>query len=242
MESLKDKDVMRTLFEAVPREVPAGKEKKIMKQWLLQIRKPVKRYTVWEGIRRILLCFFLGILLGMLAKQLDLVSYDGATSLNRALEWLDLRNFLSDLPFWLAVGLAIAVHAPSAFQAGDGVFFFFLGMCGAYHWYSVHVGGFNPSGYMRIWYGLTAVSPLLGWLCWYAKGKGYAAGILQTLIQTVLVLACFSFGFWYFDFLGILYTATFLICVFILNENPKRTLLSLGIALVLAFLLRGTIL
>ena len=27
-----------------------------MKQWLLNIRQPGKRYTVWEGIRRILLC------------------------------------------------------------------------------------------------------------------------------------------------------------------------------------------
>ena len=89
-----------------------------MKQWLLNIRQPGKRYTVWEGIRRILLCLVLGILLGMLAKQLDLASYGGNSFWERALEWLDLRNFLSDFPFWLAVGLAIAVFAPSAFQAG----------------------------------------------------------------------------------------------------------------------------
>lgn len=213
-----------------------------MKQWLLNIRQPGKRYTVWEGIRRILLCLVLGILLGMLAKQLDLVSHSGNSFWDRALEWLDLRNFLSDFPFWLAVGLAIAVFAPSAFQAGDGVFFFFLGMCGAYHWYSVYVGGFNPSGYMRIWYGLTVVSPLLGALSWYARGKGYVAAGLTTLIFTVLLLSCFSFGFWYFDFRGILYTATFLICVFMLNASPKRTLACLGIAVLLSFLLRGTVL
>lgn len=213
-----------------------------MKQWLRNIRAPGKRYTVWEGIRRILLCLILGILLGMLAKQLDLVSYDGTTVLNRALEWLDLGNFLSDLPFWLAVGLAIAVFAPSALQAGDGVFFFFLGMCGAYHWYSVHVGGFDPSGYMRVWYGLTVASPLLGWLSWYARGKGYVAAGIQTLILTVLVLNCFGVGFWYFDFWGIPYTVTFLICLFMLNVNPKRTLACLGIAVALAFLLRGTVL
>ena len=213
-----------------------------MKQWLLNIRQPGKRYTVWEGIRRILLCLVLGILLGMLAKQLDLVSHSGNSFWDRALEWLDLRNFLSDFPFWLAVGLAIAVFAPSAFQAGDGVFFFFLGMCGAYHWYSVYVGGFNPSRYMRIWYGLTVVSPLLGAMSWYARGKGYVAAGLTTLIFAVLLLSCFSFGFWYFDFRGILYTATFLICVFMLNASPKRTLACLGIAVLLSFLLRGTVL
>ena len=178
----------------------------------------------------------------MLAKQLDLASYGGNSFWERALEWLDLRNFLSDFPFWLAVGLAIAVFAPSAFQAGDGVFFFFLGMCGAYHWYSVYVGGFNPSGYMRIWYGLTVVSPLLGAMSWYARGKGYVAAGLTTLIFTVLLLSCFSFGFWYFDFQGILYTATFLICVFMLNANPKRTLCCLALSAVLAFLLRGSVL
>ena len=115
-------------------------------------------------------------------------------------------------------------------------------MCGAYHWYSVYVGGFNPSGYMRIWYGLTVVSPLLGAMSWYARGKGYVAAGLTTLIFTVLLLSCFSFGFWYFDFKGILYTATFLICVFMLNANPKRTLCCLALSAVLAFLLRGTVL
>lgn len=213
-----------------------------MIQWLHSIRAPKKRYTVWQGIRRILLCLLLGAALGALAKQLDLASCSGAAFWERALEWLNLRNFLSDFPFWLAVGLAIAVYAPSAFQAGDGVFFFFLGMCGAYHWYSIQFGGFNPSGYMRIWYGLTAVSPVLGWLCWYAKGKGPAAACIQTLILTVLLLSCFGIGFWYFDFWGILYTATFLICVFMLNVTPKRTLACLGSAVLLAFLLRGTIL
>ena len=91
-----------------------------MKQWLLNIRQPGKRYTVWESIRRILLCLVLGILLGMLAKQLDLASYGGNSFWERALEWLDLRNFLSDFPFWLAVGLAIAVFAPPG--RGRGVF------------------------------------------------------------------------------------------------------------------------
>lgn len=213
-----------------------------MTQWLRSIRVPEKRYTVRQGIRRILLCLLLGAALGVLAKQLDLISYSGATFWERALEWLDLGNFLSDLPFWLAVGLAIAVYAPSAFQAGDGVFFFFLGMCGAYHWYSIHFGGFNPSGYMRIWYGLTVISPVLGWLCWYAKGKGPIASGIQALIFTVLLLSCFGIGFWYFDFRGILYTAAFLICVFMLNVTPKRTLACLGSAVLLAFLLRGTIL
>lgn len=213
-----------------------------MTQWLNNIRAPEKRYTVRQGIRRILLCLLLGAALGVLAKQLDLISYSGATFWERVLEWLDLGNFLSDLPFWLAVGLAIAVYAPSAFQAGDGVFFFFLGMCGAYHWYSIRFGGFNPGGYMRVWYALTAVSPVLGWLCWYAKGKGPAAAGIQTLILTVLLLSCFGIGFWYFDFWGILYTAAFLICMLILNVNSKRTLACLGIAVLLAFLLRGTVL
>lgn len=213
-----------------------------MTRWLNNIRAPEKRYTVRQGIRRILLCLLLGAALGVLAKQLDLIGYSGATFWERALEWLDLGNFLSDLPFWLAVGLAIAVYAPSAFQAGDGVFFFFLGMCGAYHWYSIHFGGFNPGGYMCVWYALTAVSPVLGWLCWYAKGKGPAAAGIQTLILTVLLLSCFGIGFWYFDFWGILYTAAFLTCVFMLNVEPKRTLACLGIAVLLAFLLRGTVL
>ena len=213
-----------------------------MTRWLNNIRAPEKRYTVRQGIRRILLCLLLGAALGVVAKQLDLIGYSGATFWERALEWLDLGNFLSDLPFWLAVGLAIAVCAPSAFQAGDGVFFFFLGMCGAYHWYSIRFGGFNPGGYMRIWYGLTIISPVLGWLCWYAKGKGPAAAGIQTLILTVLLLSCFGIGFWYFDFWGILYTAAFLICMLILNVNSKRTLACLGIAVLLSFLLRGTVL
>lgn len=89
---------------------------------------------------------------------------------------------------------------------------------------------------------MTLVSPLLGALCWYTKGKGWVAAGLTTLILTVLLLSCFGIGFWYFDFWGILYTATFLICVFMLNVEPKRTLACLGIGVLLAFLLRGTVL
>lgn len=65
---------------------------------------------------------------------------------------------------------------------------FFIGMTINYHLYTILFSGFNPFNYMMIWYAITLLSPLLAYVCWYAKGKGK----LPFIISTILVLHTYT--------------------------------------------------
>lgn len=191
------------------------------------------------GIRTILftaLAFIGGGALGIFSKWLDELALDSAVWWHVILERLDLTNFFSDLAVWLLAALVIAVCSSSAFRAAWNVFAFFVGMCAAYHLYTVLFAGFNPASYMMIWYGITLVSPLLAALCWYAGGTGPAAWVLDSGIIAVFVLSCFAIGRFYVGWRGILYLAVFAGAVFTLYRSPKQIGICLAAGFALAFL------
>ena len=179
--------------------------------------------------------FSAGAVLGVLAKWLDALAFDGAVWWHRALETLDLGNFLSDMAFWLAAGLVIAAFSRSPWRAALHVFLFFAAMCGAYHAYSVLVCGFDPRGYMLIWYGLTLASPVPAAVCWYAKGNGPAAVVLAAGVMTVMTLACFAVGRFYVDLRGVLYLLAYAGAAAALYRRPWQTAVSLPVGFALAF-------
>ena len=150
-------------------------------------------------------------------------------------KWLD--NLGLDSSIWwhvlLLAALAIAVFSRSAVQASMNVFVFFAGMCAAYHLYTILFSGFNPASYMMIWYGITLLSPFIAILCWYAKGSGPAAILLDAGIMTVFFLTCFSIGLFYISLRGLLYLLVFAGAAAVLYRTPKQ----LGITLLAGFLL-----
>ena len=151
---------------------------------------------------------------------------------------IDLGNVLSLFPIWLVIALAIAVFARSPLNAALRVFLFFAGMCVAYHISSVLIAGFNPMHYMMIWYGFTALSPLMAVVCWYGKGKTVPSLVIDTLILWVMAACCFGIGFWYFDFRSIVDTLLFVGAAAILYVSPKNTAISLAGGFILALLFR----
>ena len=177
--------------------------------------------------------FAAGIVLGIFSKWLDNLGLDSSIWWHVLLEKLDLRNFFSDLAVWLLAALAIAVFSRSAVQAAFNVFLFFAGMCAAYHLYTILFSGFNPASYMMIWYGITLFSPILAVLCWYAKGSGPAAILLDAGIMAVFFLSCFSIGLFYISLRGLLYLLVFAGAAAVLYRTPKQ----LGITLLAGFLL-----
>ena len=72
-----------------------------------------------------------------------------------------------------------------------------------------YVAGFFPRSYAMIWFGFTAISPFLAFVCWYAKGKSKLAAILSMLILTVLFNMVFVYGWGYFEARSILELAVF---------------------------------
>ena len=183
------------------------------------------------------LVFIIGLILGILAKWLDGISIDNAIWWHGLIESLDLGNFFSEMAIWLLLALIIAIRSSSNIRAALNVFVFFAGMCVSYHLYSVIVSGFNPFSYMMIWYGITLLSPLAGWICHYSRKKGTLTLIADALIMSVFLLSCFSIGFFYCDIRGVLYLMVYAGALAVLYENPRQLLCSLLLSIPLAFLI-----
>lgn len=203
---------------------------------LMDIRSPGQK-SKKDKILSIAGSLIAGVLLGIFSKWLDSIALDNSIWWHRIIERIDLDNFFSEIAIWLLIALAIAVFSSSALMAALNVFVFFVGMCAAYHLYSILFSGFNPSSYMMIWYAITLISPALGVLCWYAKGKGIIPILLDTGIMAVFTLSCFSLGFFYVDLRGILYLMNFIGAAVILYRNPKQTAISISAGFLMAFLL-----
>ncbi len=206
-----------------------------MKKWLNEIRMPDTNMKLSVKIIYSMLILFLGIFLGIFSKWLDNMVIDGTIWRQYLLETLDLGNVFSSLPIWLLIALAISVYSVSSLRAGLNVFLFFIGMCASYHWYSVMFSGFNPQRYMMIWYGLTLLSSILAFICWYGKGKTIISLIIDILILAMMINFCFHIGIWYFSFHSAIDTLIFIISVIILYNTPKYTVISLFGAIMIAF-------
>lgn len=203
-----------------------------------KIRTPEKGMRLSIKVRNSVFVLMSGIILGAFSKCLDNTAIDDTMWWKHILGILDLRNVFSMFGIWFLAALVVAVYSKTPLRAGLNVFLFFAGMCMSYHLYTVLFCGFNPKRYMMIWYTITLLSPLPALACWYAKGKTRVSLMIDILILTVMMNVCFSFGFWYFDFNGIINTLIFAASLIILYSTPKNTLITLSGACILAFALR----
>ena len=188
-----------------------------MKAWLYKVRAP-NREKLSVQITYSILILLLGIALGIFSKWLD------NTGINDAI--------------WLFIALAISVYCSSPLRAGLNVFLFFVGMCTSYHLYTIMFAGFNPGSYMMIWYGITLLSPVLAFICWFGKGKTKTSLIIDILILAVMMSVCFSIGFWYFYITRIINVIIFIGSVMIMYSEPRQTGISLLGAVVLSYVSR----
>ncbi len=209
-----------------------------MKKFLNDIRSAENPISGNRKIINTVAVLFLGIALGIFSKFLDfrqaelpsvLMAIDGA---------LDVHNFLGRFAIWVLIALCISIYSNSAIRASVNVFAFFVGMVASYYLYSNYIAGFFPRSYAMIWFGFTAVSPLLAFVCWYARGKSKLAFILSALILAVLFNMCFVYGFGYFSARSVLEVIVFSIGFIVLKRNSLRSSALMGtISIVLAFLL-----
>ena len=181
---------------------------------------------------------FLGIALGTFSKYLDFRQAELPCVLMAIDEAFDIHNFLGRFAIWVLIALCISIYSNSAIRASVNVFAFFVGMVASYYLYSNYIAGFFPRSYAMIWFRFTAVSPLLAFVCWYARGKSKLAFILSALILAVLFNMCFVYGFGYFSARSVLVVIVFSIGFIVLKRNSLRSSALMGtISIVLAFLL-----
>ena len=178
---------------------------------------------------------FLGIALGTFSKYLDFRQTELPGVLMAINGVLDIGNFLGRFAIWILIALCISIYSNSAIRASINVFVFFVGMVASYYLYSNYIAGFFPRSYAMIWFGFTAVSPLLAFVCWYAKGKSKLAFILSALILAVLFNMCFVYGCWYFNAKSVLEVIVFIIGLIVLRRDTLRSSALMGtISIVLA--------
>lgn len=203
-----------------------------MKDFLNEIRRP-QNISLQKKILYSASIFVIGIILGVISKFLDSTA---SNLLPYFLEVLDLRNFLSRIGVWLFLGVLISVYSKSPIRAAVNVFLFFAGMVGSYYLYTIMISGFFPKSYMMFWIIMTIISPILAFICWYAKGKGIFAISISSIILMFISRQAFAFGFWYFDIRYILELLIWIATILVLYQSPKQTIRTVALGLFFYFL------
>ena len=206
-----------------------------MLDFLNNIRRAEKKISLTRQAINTAAAALWGIALGTLSKFLDTVPVNNLPAL---LQYLDVTNFLGRFAIWVFIAVCISIYSSSSVRAAINVFLFFAGMVLSYYLYSSFIAGFFPKSYAMIWIGFTVVSPLLAFICWYAKGQGRISLILSAGIIAVLFNMSFVYGIGYFKSLSLLETLTFLCgCAVMKRQSVADTVIMIAIGVALAFVL-----
>ena len=206
-----------------------------MLDFLNNIRRAEKKISLTRQAINTAAAALLGIVLGTLSKFLDTVPVNNLPAL---LQYLDVTNFLGRFAIWVFIAVCISIYSSSSVRAAINVFLFFAGMVLSYYLYSSFIAGFFPKSYAMIWIGFTVASPLLAFICWYAKGQGIISLILSAGIIAVLFNVSFVYGIGYFKSLSLLEALTFLCgCVVMKRQSVADTVIMIAIGVALAFVL-----
>jgi len=207
-----------------------------MINFLDKIRTPDKTIKTSKKIINTILIFLLGIILGVFSKWLDNLSINDTIWWQHILGILDLRNVFSYFGIWIFLAITISIFSKTPLRASLNVFLFFVGMTVSYHLYTIMFSGFNPKSYMMIWYGITAITPILAFICWYAKGNNKISIMISSVILAVMMIESFSVGLWYFYFKSIIDTLLFLGTMTVIYIKPKNSIYSLLFAIILIWI------
>jgi len=204
-----------------------------MKSFFNNIRYAKNERSIWKQILVTIWILILGIALGAFSKYLDFHQSELPYLLGVLDEQLDFHDFLGRFAPWILIAVCISIYSKTPVRAAVNVFMFFVGMVSSYYLYSKYIAGFFPKSYAMIWIGFTAISPLLAFLCWYAKGKGKAAFVISAGIIAILFNMTFAYGVGYFDIKSSLELIVLVIGIIVLHRTIKETFLitAMGIAM-----------
>jgi hypothetical protein len=205
-----------------------------IKAFFDQIRKPSKNVSLNRQIVITLGIILFGFFLGVFQKWID---GTGGSSLPLILQQLDIGNYFGRLAIWILLATVISVYSESPLRAATNTFFFFISMLAGYYLYCNYILGFLPRTYMMMWIVIAFISFFMAYICWYAKGKGFIAITISSVIIGVLLAQAFNLnvtqGFYVYHSLEVL---TWLICVILLRRKPKEYAIEIGLSVVIAYI------
>ena len=216
-------------------------EEQAMKEFLDKIRTPQKTYPIPKQLLISVSILLLGAVMGTFSKYLDYQQANLPALLHLIDSAVDLHNFLGKLAPWIVIAVCIAVYSTTPIRAGINVFAFFAGMVSSYYLYSNFIAGFFPKSYALVWIVFTAVSPFLAFLCWYAKGTGWIALLLSSVVTGVLLNCAFGYGAFYIDVSSGLELLMLTIGVFVLRRPLKETAGMIGLGIIFAIIMQAVI-
>ncbi len=209
-----------------------------MKKFLNDIRAYENAIPLNKQIINTILILALGIALGTFSKFLDFRQAELPSVLMAIDRALDVHNFLGRFAIWVMIALCISIYSNSSLRAAINVFVFFVGMVTSYYLYSKYVAGFFPRSYSMIWVAFTMISPILAFICWYAKGSSKVAFVLSAMILAVLFNMTFVYGDSYFEMRSILELITFIYGIVVMKrDNIKNTMIMFVLSCGIAFIL-----
>lgn len=145
-------------------------------------------------------------------------------------------NYFGRLAIWILLATIISVYAKFPLRAAINTFFFFITMLAGYYLYTNYILGFLPRSYMMMWIIIAFASFFMAYICWYAKGEGFIAIIISSLIIGVLFAEAFSIniiqGFYVYHFWEVF---TWLASVVLLRRKPKEYAIEISLSVVIAF-------
>ena len=204
-----------------------------IKAYFEQIRKPSKKVSFRTQIFITLEIILLGFLLGILQKWID---GTGGSYLPLILQQLDIGNYFGRFAIWILLGTIISVYSESPLRAAINTLLFFVSMLAGYYLYCNNILGFLPRAYMTMWTIIALGSFFMAYICWYAKGNGFIAITVSSVIIGVLLAQAFNLnitqGFYVYHALEVF---TWLTGVILLRRAPKEFAIEISLSVVIAF-------
>ena len=160
-----------------------------MKEHLQRIREPDGALSIRRERLICAVVVLLGFSLGVFQKWLDGSAFN---ELPMLFQRLDITNFFGRFAIWILLAVILSVYAGTPLQASVHTFLFFLSMVTGYYLYCIAVLGFFPRSYAMVWIVLSFMSPVLAYLCWYAKGNGVPAIVISSGILGLLFSQAFA--------------------------------------------------
>lgn len=151
-----------------------------MMNLLNKIRIPNRKVQFSKVLLHMVLIAVTGILVGMVAKLLDIYT-------------TNLGNIFSQMSVWIFLCTVIAVFSDTPFSSAANVFSFCIGMLAAYYATAEFTSSVYSMMYVYGWTAFATLSPALGFCTWYAKGKGIISkiiivGIILVMLAVAIIL------------------------------------------------------
>ncbi len=152
-----------------------------MRNLLQQTRVPSRITPCSKAIFHTALVTCLGLILGVISKLLDIYT-------------TNLGNIFSQMSIWIFLCTLLSIYSSTPKRASVNVFFFCLGMLGAYYVTAMITASVYSSLFAYGWTIFALFSPILAICVWYAAGTGWIANTITVgVIAAALLIAQFLF-------------------------------------------------